>query len=135
MGYKIQEIEGIGPAYTEKLAAANIATTDDLLNLCGTPKGRKDIAEKTTLTETQLLKWSNLADLMRISGIGPEFAELLEAAGVDTVKELKNRNADNLAAAMKAINEQKKLTRTVPAPAVVAKWVDSAKTTEPKISY
>jgi predicted flap endonuclease-1-like 5' DNA nuclease len=135
MGYKIQEIEGIGPAYAEKLASANIATTDDLLSQCATPKGRKTIAEKTTLTEAQLLKWSNMADLMRISGIGPEYAELLEAAGVDTVKELKGRNSENLAATMKEINEQKKLTRIVPAPTVVAKWVDSAKTTEPKITY
>lgn len=135
MGYGIQEIEGIGPAFAEKLAAASITTTDDLLNLCCTPKGRKEIAAKTELSEAQLLKWSNMADLMRISGIGPEYAELLEAAGVDTVKELKNRNSENLAASMKEINEQKKLTRAVPATSVVAKWVDTAKTTEPKITY
>jgi predicted flap endonuclease-1-like 5' DNA nuclease len=135
MGYKIQEIEGIGPAFAEKLAAANITSTDDLLSLCCTPKGRKEVAEKTALTESQLLKWSNMADLMRISGIGPEYAELLEAAGVDTVKELKNRNSDNLAAAMQEINEKKKLTRAVPAPTVVAKWVESAKATQPKITY
>jgi predicted flap endonuclease-1-like 5' DNA nuclease len=135
MGYKIQEIEGIGPAFAEKLAAANINTTDDLLNLCCDAKGRKAVAEQTTLSEAQLLKWSNMADLMRISGIGPEYAELLEAAGVDTVKELATRNSDNLASKMSEINEQKKLTRALPAASVVAKWVEAAKSTTPKITH
>ncbi len=135
MTYKIEEIEGIGPSYAEKLAAATIATTDDLLNLCCTPSGRKQVAAKTSVSEAQLLKWSNAADLMRISGIGPEYAELLEAAGVDTVKELRNRNSENLATTMNEINDQKKLTRAVPSATVVKKWVEAAKTTEPKITY
>lgn len=135
MPYRIDEIEGIGPSFAKKLSTANIKNTDNLLEMCCTSRGRKQVAEQTGISEQQLLKWSNMADLMRISGIGPEYAELLEAAGVDTVKELRNRNPENLAAQMKTVNEQKKLTRAVPAPKVVAKWVSLAKTTEPKISH
>ena len=135
MGYKIDEIEGIGPSYADKLAKAAIKNTDDLLELCCSSKGRKEVAAKTGVNEAQLLKWSNQADLMRISGIGPEFAELLEAAGVDTVKELKNRNAENLAAKMTEINTQKKLTRANPSAKVVTGWVDKAKTMKPTITH
>jgi predicted flap endonuclease-1-like 5' DNA nuclease len=135
MSYKIQEIEGIGPAYAEKLAAADIDTTEELLKLCCDARGRKATAEKTGVSESQLLKWANMADLMRISGIGSEFSELLEAAGVDTVKELRNRNAENLAAKMAEVNEQKKLTRTVPSEKTVAGWVDQAKSMEPLITH
>ncbi len=135
MAYKIDEIEGIGPAYKEKLNGAGIETTDNLLDACGDKKGRAAMAEKTGLSEGQLLKWANMADLMRISGVGEEYSELLEAAGVDTVKELRNRNAENLAAKMKEVNEEKKLTRTVPSESQVEKWVDQAKTLDPKISH
>lgn len=135
MSYKIDTIEGIGPAMKEKLAAANIQTTDDLLKLCCDKKGRTSAAGQTGLSESQLLKWTNMADLMRISGVGEEYSELLEAAGVDTVKELRNRNAANLAAAMKDCNEEKKLTRTVPSETTVQKWVDQAKTLDPLISH
>lgn len=135
MNYKIQDIEGIGPAYGEKLAAASIANTQDLLSHCASKKGRQETAEKTGVSESLLLKWSNMADMMRISGIGPEYAELLEAAGVDTVKELKMRRSDNLAAKMAEVNEDKKLTRQVPAESIVAKWIETAKTTEPTISH
>jgi len=83
MSYKIDEIEGIGPANAAKLAAANITTTDDLLDKCCTPAGRKDVAENTGVGESTILKWSNMADLMRVSGIGRQFSELLKAAGVD----------------------------------------------------
>jgi len=135
MSYKIQEIEGIGPTYGEKLSAANIMTTNDLLDLCCDKNGRKTTAEKTGLSESQLLKWANMADLMRVSGIGGEFAELLEAAGVDTVKELRNRNAENLAAKMAEINETKKLTRAVPSEKTVTGWIEQAKTMDPMISH
>ena len=135
MSYKIQEIEGIGPVYAEKLAAADIDTTEELLKLCCDARGRKATAEKTGVSESQLLKWANMADLMRISGIGSEFSELLEAAGVDTVKELRNRNAGNLAAKMAEVNEQKKLTRTVPSEKTVAGWVDQAKSMDPLITH
>jgi len=135
MSYKIEEIEGIGPAYAEKLSAAEIKTTEDLLKLCCHASGRKAAAEKTGVSEAQLLKWANMADLMRISGVGSEYSELLEAAGVDTVKELRNRNAENLAAKMAEVNEVKELTRSVPSEKVVAGWVDQAKTLDPLITH
>lgn len=135
MSYKIEEIEGIGPSYREKLAAASIETTEDLLKLCCDSKGREAVAEKTGLSTKQILKWANMADLMRISGVAGEYAELLEAAGVDTVKELRHRKADNLAAKMKEVNEQKKLTRVVPSETQVAKWVEQAKAMEPRITH
>lgn len=135
MAYKIDEIEGIGPAYKEKLNGAGIDTTDSLLDTCGDKKGRAALAEKTGLSESQILKWTNMADLMRISGVGEEYSELLEAAGVDTVKELRNRNAENLAVKMAEVNEEKKLTRAVPSASQVEKWVEQAKTLDPKITY
>ena len=135
MGYKIEEIEGIGPAYGKRLVEAGLTTTDALLKACADPKGRKDTAGKTGFSEKQLLKWANMADLMRISGVGEEFSELLEAAGVDTVKELKMRKPDNLAAKMAEVNAEKKLTRAVPSATTVAKWVEQAKTLPPAISY
>jgi predicted flap endonuclease-1-like 5' DNA nuclease len=135
MGYKITEIEGIGPAKAEMLAKANISTTDQLLELCCDAKGRKSASETTGCSESQLLKWANMADLMRISGVGEEFSELLEAAGVDTVKELRNRNAENLAAKMAEVNAEKKLTRSVPAAKTVAKWVEQAKELKPLITH
>ena len=135
MAYKIDEIEGIGPAYAEKLSAAEIKSTDDLLENCGSAKGRNAVAEATGLSTRQLLKWANMADLMRISGVGEEYSELLEAAGVDTVKELKHRNAGNLADKMKEVNETKKLTRQVPAAGQVEKWIEQAGSLEPKITH
>ena len=135
MAYKIEEIEGIGPATGEKLATIQVRSTEDLLKQCATPKGRQGAAEKSGLSEAQLLKWANMADLMRISGIGGEYAELLEASGVDTVKELRHRNAENLASAMKTINDEKKLTRVVPSAKVVSGWVEAAKGLDPVIAH
>ena len=132
---KIEEIEGIGPAYGEKLSSAGITDTDKLLELCCTKKGRAETAEKTGISESQILKWANMADLFRIKGVGPEYAELLEAAGVNTVKELRNRNAENLAAKCAEVNEQKKLTRNVPSEKVVSGWVDQAKELPPTIEH
>ncbi len=135
MAYKIDEIEGIGPAMKEKLAAAEITNTDHLLQLCCDKKGRKSTAKKTGCSESQLLTWTNMADLMRISGVGEEYSELLKVAGVDTVKELRNRNAENLTAAMATTNEQKKLVRLAPSAAIVSKWVEQAKTLDPVITH
>ncbi len=135
MSYKIEDIEGIGPAYAKKLAAASITTTDHLLDKCCKPAGRKAVAEATGLSESVILKWSNMADLMRISGVGSQFSELLNGAGVDTIKELRTRNAANLAAKMKEVNDEKKLAKTSPSESVVAKWVEAAKTMDPKLSY
>ena len=135
MSYKIQDIEGIGPAYAEKLATASIATTDDLLTRCDSPAGRKSIAEATGLSDTLILKWANMADLMRVKGVGSQFSELLNGAGVDTIKELRNRNAANLAAKMAEVNEEKKLAKASPSESVVAGWVEEAKGMDPKLTY
>lgn len=135
MGYSIDTIEGIGPAYKEKLIAAGIKTTDALLKLCCDKKGRKAMAEKSGCSEAQLLKWVNMADLMRIKGVGEEYSELLEAAGVDTVKELRNRNAENLTKAMADTNAKKKLVRSVPSLKQVSAWVEQAKQLPPTISH
>lgn len=135
MAYKITEIEGIGPKFGATLEEAGIKTTDHLLAECGSKKGRKATADKTGLNEKQLLKWANMADLMRISGVGEEYSELLEAAGVDTVKELKMRRPDNLTAKMAEVNEAKKLVRQAPSESQVSKWVEQAKSLEPMISH
>ena len=135
MNYKIEEIEGIGPAFGKKLAAAGVKTTGQLLKRGGKPAGRKELESTTGISHAHILKWCNLADLMRVSGIGKQYSELLEAAGVDTIKELKNRNAANLAAKMKEVNDAKKLCRSAPSEKSVTKWVEQAKKTEPAISY
>lgn len=135
MGYRIEDIEGIGPAFAEKLASVGIKNTDAFLKHCADRKGRKRVSNHADLSEKHLLKWANLADLMRISGIGPQYSELLEAAGVDTVKELRNRNAENLAARMKTVQQEKKLTRTAPGVSTVSRWIARAKELEPVISH
>lgn len=132
---KIEEVEGIGPVYGEKLRAAGITHTDKLLDLCCDKAGRSKVAGETGISEAQILKWVNMADLFRIKGVGPEFAELLECAGVDTVKELATRNAENLAAKMSEVNEQKKLTRRVPSADVVADFVAQAKELPAKVTH
>jgi hypothetical protein len=114
MGYQIIDIEGIGPAFTKKLKAIGINRTDQLLERGKTPKGRKELAAQSGIDEKKILKWCNMADLMRIKGVAEEYSELLEAAGVDTVKELRNRKAGNLAMALKEANAKKKLVRLVP---------------------
>jgi predicted flap endonuclease-1-like 5' DNA nuclease len=132
---KVEEVEGFGPSNGTKLGTAGIKDTDTLLKLCCDKKGRKETAEKSGISEGQLLKWANMCDLFRIKGVGPEYAELLEAAGVDTVKELRNRNAANLAEACAKVNEEKKLTRSVPSEKVVSGWVDQAKDLPPVITH
>lgn len=132
---KIEEIEGIGGAYGDKLRAVGITDTDSLLAKGCTPAGRKEIEEKTELSHKLVLKWCNMADLFRVKGVGSEYAELLECAGVDTVKELRNRNAENLAAKMAEVNEEKKLTRRVPNQEEVQRWVDHAKELPPMMEY
>jgi predicted flap endonuclease-1-like 5' DNA nuclease len=131
----IEEVEGIGPVYAQKLIAAGVRTDVDMLERAGSAKGRSDLAAQTAISGTLILKWANHVDLMRISGVGPQFAELLEASGVDTVKELALRNAPNLAAKLAEVNAHKKLAGTTPSEAQVTAWIGQAKTLEPKISY
>lgn len=133
--HKIEDVEGIGPVTGEKLRAAGVKDTDSLLANCRTPKERKVLAEKSGLTESQVLKFANMADLYRISGVGSEYSELLEVAGVDTVRELAQRNAANLAQAMVDVNAKKKLTRRVPSETEVSKWIEQAKSLPLMLEY
>lgn len=131
----IATIEGIGPVYAEKLGVAGIKTVEALLDAAKDPKGRQTLAEATGIDASRILKWANMADLMRIKGVGEEYSELLEAAGVDTVKELKHRNAENLHAKMEEINEAKKLVRQTPSLKSVGEWIEQAKTLPAILTY
>lgn len=135
MNYKIIDIEGIGEVYAAKLMAEGIDTVEQLLDACEAPTGRKIIAQKTEIPEKLILKWANHADLFRIDGIGPQFAELLEAAGVDTVKELRHRVAANLAAKVAEVNEEKHLCRRVPVESELQRMIDQAKELPPRMTY
>lgn len=124
---RIQDIEGIGPAYADKLAGVGIKTTEGLLDAAASRKGRQDLAAGTGISEKLILEWVNRADLFRVPGIGEEISDLLEAAGVDSVPELAIRKPENLAAALKEQNETKHLVRHVPSVNQVMKFVDEAK--------
>ena len=129
------DIEGIGPARLETLKAAGLATTEDLLKAGGTPKGREDLEAATGISRSVILGWVNRADLFRVKGIGTQYSDLLEAAGVDSVKELAQRRADNLTAKMAEVNEQKKLVRQLPTEGQVATWIEEAKALPRAVSY
>lgn len=133
--YKIEDVEGIGPTYGEKLRTAGINDTDALLGACNTKKQRAELAEKSGISDAHILKWANMVDLYRITGVGSEFAELLEASGVDTVPELAQRNAENLQEKMVEVNDAKKLCRRTPNGAEVEKWVAEAKTLPRALEY
>jgi predicted flap endonuclease-1-like 5' DNA nuclease len=135
MAYKIIDIQGVGPVYAEKLAAVGIETVDQLLKEGACPKGRKALEEKTGIRGDLILTWVNHADLFRIKGVGPQFSELLEAAGVDTVKELRTRNAANLAAKMAEVNEAKHLCKRTPVEKEIAKYIELAQKLEPVVTY
>lgn len=135
MAYKIIDIEGVGDVYAEKLIAAGIKDTDAILEKCAKPAGRKALAEETGISIKLILKWANHADLMRINGVGPQFSELLEASGVDTVKELRNRVPANLQAKLEEVNAEKNLVNRVPALAEVEKMVAQAKELPPMMEY
>ena len=132
---KIEEIEGIGEKYAKKLVKTGIKTVEDLLEKGATKKGRSELAKLTGLSEKLILTWVNHADLFRIKGIGKQYAELLEAAGVDTVVELSKRNPENLLNAMVKTNEKKHLVRALPYLKQVKKWVEQAKKLPRKVSY
>ena len=132
---KLSEIEGIGESYAKKLEKAGLKTTEDLLKKGATPKGRREIAKLTGISEKLILKWVNHADLFRIKGIGKQYAELLEAAGVDTVVELAKRVPENLLKKMEEVNKKKKLVRLLPFLKQVKKWVEQAKKLPRKINY
>ncbi len=131
----IIDIEGIGPAYAEKLALANIKTVEALLKEGATKKGRQSIAAASGIDEGKILDWVNMADLFRIKGVAGQFAELLKAAGVDTVKELRTRNAENLHTKLVEVNDAKNLTRVVPGVEKIAEFIEQAKGLEPVVTY
>jgi predicted flap endonuclease-1-like 5' DNA nuclease len=132
---KISEIEGVGESYAVKLQGAGIETVESLLEKGASPAGRKAIAESTGISEALVLKWVNHADLFRLKGVGGEFAELLEAAGVDTLPELAQRRADNLQSKMAEINAAKNLVRRVPSESEVDGWITQAKSLERKVAH
>jgi len=135
MAKNIEQIEGVGPATGEALRNAGVKTVEQLLDAGGDRASRAALAEKTGISESRLLKCVNMADLFRINGVASQYAELLEGAGVDTVKELKNRNAENLAAKMIEVNKVKRLVRRTPSTSVVSDWVEQAKKLPAKVSY
>ena len=131
----IEKIEGIGPKYAKELRKVGIKTTNRLLKDGGSKKGRQELAEKTGLSETLILEWVNLADLMRIKGVGEEYSDLLEEAGVDSVKELRNRRADNLYKAVLDVNAKKKLVRRPPSEKEIKGWIEEAKKLPPVVTH
>ena len=133
--YAIADMRAVGAFYATKLKAVGIRSTTKLLERARTAKGRRQLAEISGIPETHILKWANMADLMRVRGVAEDYSELLGAAGVDTVKELKRRNAANLVARMAAINERRRLVQLLPSEKRVARWIDEAKTLEPMITH
>jgi len=135
MSYPINDIEGIESEAAATLKSVGIRTTERLLEAAKNPKGRRDLSEKTGIDEKRILRWANMADRMRVKGVGEEYAELLKAAGVDTVRELKYRNPANLAKAMAEANGKRKLVRVLPSEKAVLRWIEQAKKLPLKITY
>ncbi len=132
---RIEEIEGIGPTYAKKLVDIGIETTDDLLEAGSTPKGREDLATKTGISEKLVLEWVDLADLFRINGIGEEYSDLLEEAGVDTVVELSRRVPENLHTKINGVNQEKKIVQRPPSLKEIEEWIEQAKKLPRRIEY
>jgi predicted flap endonuclease-1-like 5' DNA nuclease len=125
---RIEEVEGVGPAYAEKLTAAGVATTDQLLERGAKPSGRQAIAQATGISATLILEWVNHADLWRINGVGSEYSDLLEAAGVDSPAELAQRNAASLAQTFQDLDAARpNWIRQIPSEATIAGWIEQAK--------
>ena len=124
---KLVDIEGVGEVFAGKMKAAGVATIETLLKKGASPKGRKELAEKSGISEAKILEWVNHADLFRVKGVGSEYSDLLEAAGVDTVPELAQRKAENLFQKMTDVNQSKKLVRRLPVLSQVTDWIEQAK--------
>ena len=131
----IVDVEGIGPAYAEKLEAAGVKTTDDLLERGATPKGHEDVEAATGIGHAFILKWVNRVDLYRIKGVGSEYSDLLETAGVDTVPELAQRNAANLTETLAEANAARNLVRQLPTLEMVTGWIEQAKSLPRVVQY
>jgi predicted RecB family nuclease len=135
MSYSISAIEDIGADEAEALKSIGIRTTEKLLEAAKSPKGRKLLATQTELNEKRLLRWANIADKLRIRGMGREYAGLLCEVGVDTVKELRYRNPARLAKSMAEANKRRKLVRFLPSEKLVRRWVEHARRLPQKITY
>lgn len=135
MRRKVEAIEGVGPEYGERLRAAGVGTCPALLEAGRTPAGRAALAERTGISAVHILRWVNMADLFRISGVAGQRAELLERAGVDTVKELGVRDAESLSRKLAAVNDECRLSRTVPGVTTVRRWIEEAKSLPPVIEH
>ena len=131
----IKDIEGIGEAYAEKLRQAGVRTVQALLEMGSAQKGRKELASATGFSEHTILEWVNRADMFRVPGIGSQYSDLLEAAGVDTVRELAKRKAENLFEALKKVNEEKNKVNKLPSVSQVQNWIDAAKDLPKGIKY
>ncbi len=132
---KLVAVEGIGEAYAQKLLAAGIATVEALLAAGASPKGRQEISDKTGIAASLILEWVNRVDLFRIKGVGAQYSDLLEVAGVDTVPELAQRNGEHLYQKLVAANQEKKRVRKLPTQAQVGDWVEQAKKLPRKVTY
>ena len=135
MARRIEEVEGIGPAYQLKLNAAGIRTDADLLERAGTPKGLADLSVRSGIRASLILKWMNYSELMRITGVGPQYAQLLEAAGIDMVHELAQRSAASLTAKLAETNLRRRLCGTNPTESQVTDWIEQAKNLDRCIFY
>jgi predicted RecB family nuclease len=135
MPSSISDLDGLAPDFAIKMKKVGIRTTEKLLETAKSLKGRQMLAEKTAIAETQLLRIANLIDRMRIKGVGQDYAELLEAAGVSTIRELRYRHPGRLADAMAKANVERKLVRVLPSQQTVGRWIDHAKKLPVKISY
>jgi predicted flap endonuclease-1-like 5' DNA nuclease len=135
MARGISNIEGIGPGFARAFKSAGIATVEQLLLAGATSKNREELARKTGISSKLILKWVNMCDLFRVRGVAGQYAELLEVAGVDTVKELCNRNPGNLAATMSEANAEKRLVRQLPNSKRISDWIEHAKNLQPIVTY
>lgn len=131
----IKDIEGIGDVYADKLRQAGVKTVEALLEKGTTPKGRKELAAETGFSEQTILEWVNRADMFRVPGIGSQYSDLLEAAGVDTVRELAKRKAENLFETMKKVNDEKNKVNRLPSVSQIQNWIDAAKSLPKGITY
>ncbi len=135
MSKPIEEIEGIGPVFGKKLRKAGISTTGALLKAGTTRKGRNELAKTTGVSHSIILRSVNMADLFRVKGVARQYSELLEASGVDSVKELRNRRADNLTVKMREVNAKKRVCKVCPGEKTVSGWISQAKKLKPVIQY
>lgn len=127
MSYKLEQIEGIGPFFAERLMSAGVHNSDELLSRCSTDEGKRRLADSAAVSVRQLSTWMHQADLMRVSGIGSEFGQLLEVSGVESVEQLSKRDPENIVNLLHRVNSERKLTRAVPSIKTVAKWVERAR--------